>query len=447
MDGQKIWSSILIGIKAQISASVFKTWFSGSFAVDFSDRDGKKILVIGVKNNFIKEQLEKRFLPIILSVASKSDLSPVEIIFQVARREEKEDSREPLFTGVVPAYFNAFRKTENLNPNHTFENFVVGSSNNLAYLASTAAVSGLGNTYNPLFIYGETGVGKTHLLQACGNEVLNKYADARVLYVSCEAFTNDFLQSLMNKTTAQFRAKYRQVDLLLVDDVQFLAGKESTQDEFFYTFNDLFLAGRQIILVADKHPSRLARVRDRLVSRFMGGMTVDIGKPDLELRSAILAAKCQERKFTIPDEIIKYIAEVCQSGARELEGVLVQVMSLIKFSGSEISLDMVRETIEKNRAVVREKPTPDKIMEGVCRHFKISVADLCGPRRKANLVRARQVTMYLLRQDLGLPLESIGDICGSRDHSTVIYSIEKIEKDILINRESQDQVARIRLGF
>lgn len=445
MDGQKIWASILGGIKTLVSASTFKTWFAGSFALESQEN----LLVVGVKNNFIKEQLENRFLPIILASAKKNGFSQVKITFRMARREETEKSTdgEPLFSGVAPVYFNAFRKVENLNPGHTFENFVVGASNNLAFLASQQAVSQLGKIYNPLFIYGPTGVGKTHLLQACGSEVLNKYADAKVLYVSCEAFTNDFLQSLVTKTTSEFRAKYRRVDLLLVDDVQFLGGKEGTQDEFFYTFNELYLAGKQIILAADKHPSQLSRIRERLVSRFLGGMTVDIAKPDLELRIAILKTKSLEKGIALDDEVIGYIAEVCQNNARELEGVLIQVLSVVKFSGGGVTLDAIRQTVEKNRALSKPLPTSDKIMECVSKHFRISIGDLCGPKRKAHLVRARQLAMYLLRQELNLPLESIGDICGDRDHSTVIYSIEKVEREILANRESQDQLARIRLSF
>lgn len=446
MSGQKIWSGILVGVKSQISSSMYRTWFSGSYVVDFKTEDGKSILVVGVKNNFIKEQVESRYLPIITREAQKFGAEKVEIIFKVVAAPKKANGggREPLFTGVAPIYFGTFRKSENLAPGHTFENFMVGPTNSLAFMAASQATLNLGKTYNPLFIYGPTGVGKTHLLQACGNEALTRYLDARVLYVSAEKFTNDYIEAISGRTTQSFRAKYRNVDLLLVDDVQFLAGKESTQDEFFYTFNELSLSGRQIVLAADRHPSDLVRVQERLGSRFLAGMTVDIGKPDFELRMAILRAKCHERGMVLSDEVISYIAQVCQSSARELEGVLVQVLATARLCSGLISLEQVKVAVERHRTVEKLRPTPDKIIKEVCRNFRVSVSELCGPKRKAGLVRARQVAMYLLKHDLGLPLEAVGNLVGGRDHSTVLYSIEKVEHEILADQTRKDQVARIR---
>lgn len=449
MNGQKIWSGILAGIKSQISASMFRTWFGGSYVVDFIRGEDKNILVVGLRNNFIKEQVESRYLPIITGEAQKTGAGKVEIVFRVSAAPKKVDNggAEPLFTGVAPTYLGARRLSENLNPGHTLANFVVGPSNNLAYLACQQAAGELGKTYNPLFIYGPTGVGKTHLLQAVGNEVLSRYLDGRVLYASAEKFTNDYLDSLWNKTMPAFRNKYRNVDLLLVDDVQFLAGKESTQDEFFYTFNELSLAGRQIVLAADHHPSELTRIQERLGSRFLAGMTVDIGKPDLELRIAILRAKCREHGMILDDEIIAYIAQVCQSSARELEGVLVQVLSTVKLAGGKISLEAVRGVVEKQRVIEQPPVTPGKIIEAVCRNFKVSASELCGPKRKAGLVRARQVLMYLLRQELNLPLEAVGTLVGGRDHSTVLYSIGKVERDVLVDQNRRDQIMRIKAVF
>ena len=347
---------------------------------------------------------------------------------------------------MAPTYIGISRKIDGLNPNHTFENFVVGSSNNLAFLAFNQVGGNLGSVYNPLFVYGPTGVGKTHLLQACGNAVLLEIVDAKVLYVSAEKFTNDYIESLRDRTMAAFRQKYRGVDLLLVDDVQFLAGKESTQDEFFYTFNELYLSGRQIVLAADRHPRELGRLKERLVSRFLGGMAVDVARPDLELRTAILKAKCRERKLNLNDEIIDYIARQCSNEVRELEGVLVQVLSLIRISG-KISLLQIKTAIERGRKNVVIKPAPGKIIEAVSRHFKIASGDICGLRRKARLVRARQVLMYLLRQELGLPLGVIGDLIGGRDHSTVLYGIERVSKEMAADRSKNDEVLRIRSLF
>lgn len=449
MSGQKIWSGILVGLKSQISSSMYRTWFSGSYVVDFKTEDGKSILVVGLKNNFIKEQVESRYLPIITREAKKNGAGKVEIIFKVVPAPKKVNggSSEPLFTGVAPIYFGTFRKSENLAPGHTFENFMVGPSNSLAFMAASQATLNLGKTYNPLFIYGPVGVGKTHLLQACGNDALTRYLDARVLYVSAEKFTNDYIEAISNRTTQSFRAKYRNVDLLLVDDVQFLAGKEGTQDEFFYTFNELSLSGRQIVLAADRHPTDLVRVQERLGSRFLAGMTVDIGKPDFELRVAILRAKCRERGMALSDEVISYIAQVCQSSARELEGVLVQVLATARLCSGLISLEQVKVAIERHRTVEKLRPTPGKIIEVVSKNFKVSVSEMCGPKRKAGLVAARQVAMYLLKHELGLPLQAVGSLVGGRDHSTVLYSIEKVEREILIDQARKDQVARIRMTF
>src|SRR3990167_776250 len=448
MEGQKIWASILAGIKSQISSSTFKTWFAGSFVLDYKKNDGENLLIVGVKNNFLKEQVETRYQKIIDKTVKKNGFLKTRVIFVVSKNDRQEvlGKNEPLFSGVAPTYIGISRKIDGLNPNHTFENFVVGSSNNLAFLAFNQVGGNFGSVYNPLFVYGPTGVGKTHLLQACGNAVLLEIVDAKVLYVSAEKFTNDYIESLRDRTMAAFRQKYRGVDLLLVDDVQFLAGKESTQDEFFYTFNELYLSGRQIVLAADRHPRELGRLKERLVSRFLGGMAVDVARPDLELRTAILKAKCRERKLNLNDEIIDYIARQCSNEVRELEGVLVQVLSLIRISG-KISLLQIKTAIERGRKNVVIKPAPGKIIEAVSRHFKIASGDICGLRRKARLVRARQVLMYLLRQELGLPLGVIGDLIGGRDHSTVLYGIERVSKEMAADRSKNDEVLRIRSLF
>ena len=293
--GQKVWAKILSGLKAQISPSTYRTWFGGSRVLDLKKSDERDILIIGVKNNFIKEQLETRYRLQINTVAEKNGFSG-EVVFIVSKEEtDKPAFTTPLFSGEAPVYFGTVRKNESINPAHNFERFVTGPSNNLAYLAFSQTAQNPGHAYNPLFVWGPTGVGKTHLMQAVANEILNKSIDAKVLYASAEKFTNDYIESLNSRTTAAFRQKYRGVDVLLVDDIQFFAGKESTQDEFFYTFNELYMSGRQIIVAADRHPKDLGKLQDRLASRLMGGMTVDIQLPDVELRAAILKARCKEK--------------------------------------------------------------------------------------------------------------------------------------------------------
>ncbi len=448
MEGQKAWNNILLGIKSSVSASTFKTWFWGSFVMDFKERSPKKLLVIGLKNNFLKEQVETRYQQLITKVARRKGLGNVEVVFVVAEKENgaRALKNEPIFSGQPLNLVVNNRTSQDLNPNHTFGNFIVGASNNLAFLAAKQVADNLGSSYNPLVFWGPTGVGKTHLLQAVGNEVLAKTVDSRVLYATAEKFTNDYIESLYNKTTPAFRAKYRNVDLLLVDDIQFLSGKESTQDEFFHTFNELYLSGRQAVFACDRHPKELVKLKDRLLSRFLGGMMADINLPDLEMKMAILKSKCKERNIDLGDEVVLYLAENCQGGARELEGNLISVLALMKLSGKKLVLGEVEEVIKKNGEAVRAEITPGKLTNAVCRHFKLNYRELSGSSRRATLVFARQVLMYLLRTDVNLPLEQIGQILGNRDHSTVIYGIEKIERLIASDQIARDEVLRIKLA-
>jgi len=445
MEGQKVWNTILTAVKEQVSSSTYKTWFSGSYALDYKKNCEKNLLIIALKNNFLKEQVETRYLPIISEIAKKKATGKVEVVFVVAQKTNPQNTTsEPIFSGIAPNLIVNNRKAETLNPNHTFENLVVGSSNNLAYLAAKQVADNPGSTYNPLLFYGPTGVGKTHLLQAIGNEVLNKSIEPKVLYASCEKFTNDYLESLTNKTQASFRNKYRSLDLLLVDDVQFLAGKDSTQDEFFNTFNELYLSGRQIVLVSDRHPKELSRLKERLVSRFLGGMVVNVGVADLEMKMAILRTKCQGKGIDLDNQLISYVAQACDGGARELEGVLISILPLVKFSGGKISVDTVKALVEAGRIKPVQKLTPQKIIQAVCSYFKIKSEDLNSPSRKYSLALARQILMYLMRKELDLPLEQIGQFIGGRDHSTVIHGIEKIEREISQNPTRRDDLLRIK---
>lgn len=446
MDGQKIWNNILTGIKSQVSSSTFKTWFAGSFVLGFQQKADKKLLIIAFKNNFIKEQVEARYLPLISQIAKKNKEGDIEIVPVVASKENgaKTIKNEPIFSG-VPMQMNLNSKTAHvLNSNFTFDNFVVGPSNNLAFLAAKQVAAGPGSSYNPLLIYGPTGVGKTHLLQAIGNEVLNKTVEAKVLYATAEKFTNDYIESLGNKTCSTFRAKYRKVDLLIIDDVQFFAGKESTQDEFFHTFNELYLSTRQVICASDRHPKELGKLKERLLSRFLGGLVADINIPDLEMKIAIIRAKCQEKNLNLDEEITAYIAQTSDGGAREIEGNLISVLTQMKLTGGQITIEQVKEAIHKNGQPFASKPTASAIFSAVCRYFGVPAEDLRGPARRASLAFARQVLMYLLRKQLNLPFDEIGRLTGHRDHSTVIYGVTKIENTIRGNQAKKDEVLRIQ---
>lgn len=443
MEGKKIWNNILSGVRSQVSHSTFKTWFSGSYVLDFKTNTENPTLIVALKNSFLKEQVEARYKPVIKKIIDKNGTRHLEVIFVVApKTEDKKPKTEPIFSGIPQAYYINHSKSEILNPDYNFANFVVGPSNNLAYTAAKQA-SSLASTYNPLLIYGTTGVGKTHLLQAIGNQMLATFTDAKIIYASSEKFTNEYIESLKNKTQEQFRNKYRTVDLLLVDDIQFFAGKESTQDEFFYTFDELSLLKKQIVLVSDKHPSTLGKIKERLISRFLGGMCVDIGLPDIEMRKAMIDIKCHARGISLPGEISQFIAESCPGGARELEGLLISALSLSRLSGGNISLEDVKK-VSSNFTNTQEVIPPENVIQAVASHFKIPADDLVGSSRKANIALARQVLIYLLRKDLGLPLVRIGVLVGGRDHSTIIHSVEKLGSLIETDRNLKDEILRIR---
>mgnify|MGYP001617334587 CR=1 FL=1 len=440
MENQKIWTNTLLEIKKSISASSFRTWFSGSRLLDLKDLEHEKMLIVGVKNNFVKEQLESRYAQKILDVVKNKVGESTKIIYVVSESEKSAAVVEPLFTGEAKVVVNS--KVEAISINHTFDNFVVGHSNNIGFLAAKQVVDSLGSVYNPLLFYGPTGVGKTHLLQAIGNGVLSKYSGVKVVYVTCERFTNDFIDSLRNRSQGFFRDKYRNCDLLLIDDIQFLSGKESTQDEFSNTFNELYLSGKQIVLASDRHPKELGKIKERLVSRFLGGLTVDIGIPDYEMRVAIIGAKCAERKIAISDEVVNYIASSYEGGARELEGVLISVLSIMKLSG-KCDIDEIRSLVERSKPKLKNV-TKQEVIGAVCQQFVISEEDLLGPRRKYNLMFPRQVLMYVLRKQLNLTLSEIGNVCGGRDHSTVVHSIDKIERLIVEGGSLKDSILRVQ---
>ncbi len=442
-DGHKVWGAILSSIKSQVSSSIFKTWFTGSSVLEFKASRAQKILVVAVKNSFVKEQLETKYKQTLDEVKKDAGFGDLEILLVVSQKTSK-DENTPLFTGRAQAFSLNIKKADVLNPAFTFENFVVGSSNNLAYLAASQTAGNLGGIYNPLLIYGTTGVGKTHILHAIGNEALVKTIDVKILYVTSEKFTNDYIESLRNRTQQLFRQKYRQVDLLLVDDIQFFSGKESTQDEFFHCINELGLLGKQVVLACDRHPKDLGRLNDRLISRFLGGMVADIGLPDLEMKIAILRAKCKEKQVDLGDDLITFIATESAGSTRELEGILSATIAQVKISNGQFTRDEIKTFVTKNAGSKKPSFTVDDFVRAVCSHFNLDRSTIKSSSRKAHLAHARQVLMYFLRKDLGLPLESVGELLGGRDHSTVIHGVEKIEDRVASDISFRDEILRIK---
>jgi chromosomal replication initiator protein len=330
-----------------------------------------------------------------------------------------------------------------LNPRYTFDAFIVGSSNRLAHAASLAVAEAPGESYNPLFLYGGVGLGKTHLLHAIGHQGV--HTGLAVLYVSSEQFTNEIVNAIRYRTTEEFRAKYRSVDILLVDDIQFIAGKESTEEEFFHTFNSLHEMSKQIVICSDRPPKAIVSLEERLRSRFEWGLIADIQPPDLETRMAILRVKADLLRYRVPDDIIAYIAGRVQTNIRELEGCLNRLMAYQQLHRTELTMDVARAAMSSLGNDAREsRLTSKQIAEAVAEYYHVSLDAMCGKQRDKHIVTPRQIAMYLIRQETQASLLEIGQLFGGRDHSTVLHSCEKIERDVNINPALRREIVAIR---
>jgi chromosomal replication initiator protein len=443
MTNQQLWQAILGNLELSITKPNFTTWFKNTSIIEKSDTG----IVVGVPNAFTKEWLQNKYHQEILKALKAIAPEIKEVKYQivsptfVAPTTPKEVSRT---AGVS----NQPRKQEisqSLNPKYTFETFIVGSHNQLAHAASQAVSKKPGQSYNPLFIYGGVGLGKTHLMQAVGNDVLKRDPEAKILYVTSEKFTNEFVTAVQTGKTDVFKNLYRTVDVLLVDDIQFLAGKEGTQEEFFHTFNALHQTNKQVILTSDRLPKEIPAIEERLVSRFEWGMIADIATPDLETRLAILKTKCKEKNYNIEPEILQYIAETIQSNIRELEGALNRLMVYCQLNNTRPTIDQVKNilvsviTPPKKRGV-----SAKKIIEIVSDFYNVMPEDLLKQSRKKEYVNPRQIAMYIIRKELETSLPSIGEFFGGRDHTTVIHAIDKIERIIKEKSGLKQEIDLIR---
>lgn len=422
MTNQQLWQAILGNLELSLSKANFTTWFRNTSIIEKSDYG----IVVGVPNAFTKEWLQNKYHQEILKALKTISPETKEVKYQIV---------SPAFTQPAAAAKEVARtvakkqENQNLNPKYTFETFIVGSNNQLAHAASLAVSKKHGSVYNPLFIYGGVGLGKTHLMQAVGWEVLKKNPEAKVLYVTSERFTNDFVQALGQGKAEQFKSLYRNVDVLLVDDIQFLAGREGTQEEFFHTFNALHQNNKQVVMTSDRLPKEIPAIEERLVSRFEWGMIADIQAPDLETRLAILKTKADEKNYSIEPEILTYIAETIQSNIRELEGALNRLMVYCQLNNTRPSIEQVKSilvnviTPPKKRGV-----SAKKIIEVVADFYNVSTEDLLKQSRKKEYVGPRQIAMFIIRRELETSLPSIGEFFGGRDHTTVIHAIDKIER-------------------
>ena len=443
-----IWQSILSELENDLSRPSFDTWFKSTSLLDLQDNQ----LVIVVPNEFAKDWLQKKYYYLILEKASKilrkTDLT---LIF-LTSEEEKEYlasgsvandqnklndkypyQKQPLnnYNDVNYGYPADDYGLSTLNPKYIFETFIVGNSNRFAHSASLAVAEAIAKAYNPLFIYGGVGLGKTHLMHAIGHYVLKHHKNCRVMYVSSEKFTNELINSIKDDKTVMFRNKYRNIDVLLIDDIQFLAGKEATQEEFFHTFNALHEANKQIIISSDRPPKDIPTLEDRLRSRFEWGLITDIQPPDLETRIAILRKKSDQEHMKVPDEILYYIANKIQSNIRELEGALIRVIAYSSLSNRDITMDLCTEALKD--IIPSSKPkiiSVDLIKNTVADYYNLKVDEFKAKKRTRNIAFPRQIAMYLCRELTDLSLPKIGEEFGGRDHTTVIHACEKVAMNI-----------------
>jgi len=433
MEAQKIWQAALGELELTLSRANFTTWFKNTFI----SSDEEEIITISVPNTFTKAWLEKKYHSAILKALQKiTDNKVKNIVYQVETKTSLQSQKSPekVAEKIAKEVVSAETPTVNefgLNPRYTFSNFIIGKGNELAQAASLAITKKLGKIYNPLFIYGGVGLGKTHLIQSIGNQVLKESPDRKVLYVSSEKFTNDFIKSISNNRTERFKDTYRSVDVLLVDDIQFLAGKEGTQEAFFHTFNDLHQANRQVVMTSDRPPKAIPALENRLVSRFEWGMIADISTPDLETRSAILKAKCQEKNCQFSDEIISYVATNIQNNVRELEGALNKIVAHCQLIGVTPTLEEIKKILDSITSIQRKRSvTPRQIINLVAEFYDIKIEGLLGSCRKKNLALPRQIVMFLMREELKSSFPSIGQEVGNRDHTTAMHAYSKITKAI-----------------
>jgi chromosomal replication initiator protein len=440
MQDSGLWQAVLGEIELSVSRGNYLTWFKNTQLV----RQKNDVVTVGVPNVFVKNQLETKFNTLVLEVLAKNGVKPERVEYKIhtgitiqlrdaAEVAEDTEKLELVKTSVRqrPSIANLTHSyRQGLNERYTFENFVVGAGNELAYAACQSIASSPGTKYNPLFIYGGVGIGKTHLIQAVGNIILANRPSARIIYASTEQFVQEFVDSLrFKKNTSDFAGFYRGADVLIVDDVQFLVGKERVQEEFFHTFNALYQANHQIIMSSDKPPKDIPTLEERLRSRFAWGMTIDMQTPDFETRCAILQTKASDREFALPQDVVEFLATRVQNNIRELEGALNQLIAFCEMRSVEPNIQIVTTMFEGTKGRPKHISTRS-IIERTAKHFHISIEDILGPKRDKDIVVPRQIAMYMLRSELHLSFPKIAHELGRKDHTTAIHSIEKIQREI-----------------
>lgn len=450
MDYDTIWKTTLGELEVVLSKANYTTWLKGSFLADITS--GKA--TVGVPNAFSKNWIQDKFHPQIVETLAKltdGQVDTIEYIVAVKSGVKREIGGSPLIPNAVensvpPVSKNSHTQQKpKLNSAYTFEHFVVGSSNRMAHAAAEGVAENPGKAYNPFFVYGGVGLGKTHLIQAIAHRVIEKDPTKRVVYITCEQFTNEFVDSLRTGKASEFKHFYREADLLLIDDIQFVAGKEATQEELFHTFNTLHQQNKQIIITSDRVPKAIPTLEERLSSRFEWGLIVDINLPDVETRTAIIQSKINERHFHIDDKMITYIAHGLTTNIREIEGALNHLMAYCDLHHAQATEEIVYTVLKQfmtNNS--HASVSPAKIMKAVTQYYNISLDELLGPKRVKELVYPRQIAMHLLRTELHLSFPTIGREIGGKDHTTVMYACNKIEKELKHNEQLQQDVTTLK---
>ncbi len=428
----ELWEQALERLRARLSPQNFETWLGPAQFVSLEDH----VLRLRIPNRFYGEWIAAHYLDVVLEALRELTGDPsVRVEWEIDEALQEKITAErraatpqpPPVAPVAPTVVEPAKTPTNLNPKYTFDCFIVGPSNQLAHAASVAAAGNKGKRYNPLFIYGGVGLGKTHLVNAVGHRVLADRVDARVLYVSAERFTNEFIWSLQNKRIDEFRDRYRnKCDLLLMDDIQFLAGREQTQEEFFHTFNALYHSDRQIVLTSDVYPQQIAALQERLVSRFQWGLVADIQAPELDTREAIVRRKAEEEGIPLTDEAAHFLAQVVKSNVRELEGMLLRLAVKADLMKRPIDLTFAKEALRGAQPVPDRAVSVEDIQRATCDHFQIKLADLKSHRKHRQIAKPRMIAMYLCRQRLNASYPQLGESFGGKDHTTVLSAVRKI---------------------
>ncbi len=429
----KIWKETLEILRISVSDATYKTYLQHTHLIDLKEIGDRVIAEVGCESIFVKQQVEQRYSGLVQDTLSKQLEKTVDITFIVKSFnkpvETDKQTLSPLFDlpKVNIEEVNEAVKKANLRLLFTFDKFAVSGSNQMAHAAAQAVADNPGVSYNPLFIWGGVGVGKTHLMHAVGHNMILKNTNSKILACTAEDFTNDIVDGIRNKTTSEVRKKYRKLDALFIDDIQFIAGKDTAQEEFFHTFNAVTSAGGQVILTSDRPPTEISKLEDRLKTRFQAGLIVDVAPPDFELRSAIVQIKSEERGINLSSEMVSMIAGNIDS-ARGIQGFLVKLFTEVNFNKKVVSTELIQSLLGKTdeNTEIKIKSNPEEVINKVAKYYSLGKRQLLGESRQRPIARPRQILMYILKTQVGLPLQEVGRLVGGRDHTTVMHAVEKI---------------------